>query len=1324
MRILTRLFMAFVLTMFAAVPAFAQDEDEGFLTRKLQDLLSGAGRTVDIVGFEGALSSEASFQRMTIADDDGIWLTLEDVVLNWKRSALLRGRLEVETLSAARLDLPRLPKSEESTLPDAEAKPFSLPDLPISVDIESFEISEINLGAPLIGEDVQLTLTAAARLDGDGLSADLNARRTDAKQGQFDIKTTLTNSDNILDLLLKLDEAPDGITARLLNIPDRPSVTLTVAGKGPLNDFATDLALSTDGKERLAGQIKVAEDGTSGGAPDRRITADIGGDVTAILLPQYRDFFGTDVSLQLDALVEGAGGVDVKQFTLDSAAAKLSGTVTLGADKWPRFIDIEGTIARADGTPVLLPGGGGDTFIDRVVLDVNYDAASGETYEAVFDIAGLKTSALSIAQTQLTSRGTLKIASDMPRQLDGMIDFAASDLELQDAAVAEALGREIKGSAQLAYIDGSPLRISGLTLAGPDYGLAGDVEIGVADGLATRLDATLKAEDISRFSALAGRELAGRGDLRVAGTITPLSGAFDLQIGGSTEDIIVGIEQADALLSGRTELSLAALRDETGTFLRDVSLQNAAIEFTGEAELASEDSHVKGTATLRDIALVAPQYEGAVTVTGNAVQDARGWTVDVQGDGPYGARASIEGLATGPDIALNIDANVPDLSRFVPQVEGPLQANGLVRQTAQGWVVDMNASGPYDARAKLEGLATGPDAALEFDLSMPEVNRVVPQINGPLRASGLARQTPKGWSLRTTASGPYGARVDVDGVVTGPDMDIQFDVAIPNVQPLAPGVSGPLNATGRIYQTPQGIAVDTDARGPYASRLSVQGTVTGDSPAIDFDVSVPNVGALVPKISGPLNVTGNARQTAQGWQIDTRASGVSGTQATIAGLVGTDGNLDITAQGSLPLGLAGPFIAPRSLQGQARFDIAINGRPALGSVNGTITATGATLSAPNLRVALEDIDATIRLASGQANIAVNGTSAQGGRLNVGGTVGLGGGFSANLDVQLSDIVFSDPRLYSTSISGALGIDGALTGGARIAGQLNLGETNVTVPSTGLTSIGDIPPITFVNAPGEVIATRRRAGLTGSEAGTDPAARGSSGPGFGLNIVVNAPNRIFVRGRGLDAELGGSLALTGSTKRIISSGRFDLARGRLDILGKRFDLAEGSIQFQGDLVPYIRFVSSTTTATGEVRVIVQGPADEPEVLFESTPAAPQDEVLAQLLFGRNLSEISAFQALQLANAVATLAGRGGTGLIGNLRDNFGLDDLDVTTTDEGATALRVGKYLSDNVYTDVTAASDGTGEVSLNLDLTNNLKAKGTLGSDGNSSLGIFFEKDY
>ena len=443
----------------------------------------------------------------------------------------------------------------------------------------------------------------------------------------------------------------------------------------------------------------------------------------------------------------------------------------------------------------------------------------------------------------------------------------------------------------------------------------------------------------------------------------------------------------------------------------------------------------------------------------------------------------------------------------------------------------------------------------------------------------------------------------------------------------------------------------------------------------------------------------------------------------MSGLVANNGNLNLDIQGNAPLGLSAPFIAPRNLQGQATFDLKVDGPPQLGSVSGTIRTSNASLSAPNLRITLQNIAASIELANNRAQINLSARNSDGGQVNVAGAITLTGSLPADLDVRLGNLVLIDPALYRTSLNGNLRITGPLTAGAQINGQIDVGETEISVPSTGLTSIGDIPQIDFVGATADVIATRRKAGLGGPDAGKDVAAP-STGPGFGLNIRINAPRRIFVRGRGLDAELGGSLLLTGTTNRIISAGRFDLVRGRLDILGKRFELTEGAVQFEGDLVPYLRFVTSTTTATGEVRIIIEGKATAPVVSFASTPESPQDEVLSQLLFGRNISEISAFQALQLASAVATLAGRGGAGIISNLRAGFGLDDLDVTTTDSGATAVRAGKYISENVYTDVTAASDGTADVSINLDLTKSLRAKGTVGSDGDTGIGLFFQKDY
>jgi translocation and assembly module TamB len=181
---------------------------------------------------------------------------------------------------------------------------------------------------------------------------------------------------------------------------------------------------------------------------------------------------------------------------------------------------------------------------------------------------------------------------------------------------------------------------------------------------------------------------------------------------------------------------------------------------------------------------------------------------------------------------------------------------------------------------------------------------------------------------------------------------------------------------------------------------------------------------------------------------------------------------------------------------------------------------------------------------------------------------------------------------------------------------------------------------------------------------------------------------------------------------------------LNILEQRFDLAEGAIQLQGALTPFLRFVAETETDTATVQVILEGLADDLAVTFSSNPEKPEDEVLALLLFGRSLSQVSAFQALQLANAVAVLAGRGGSGIIGSLRESFGLDDIDVDTREDGTAEVRVGKYISENAYTDVTVDGTGNTEVSINVDLTPSLTARGSVGASGSSSIGLFFERDY
>ncbi len=1201
------LFLALAMILFLPVASTAQEEDDrGFLTRTIEDSLSGAGREVRVEGFQGALSSEASFERMTIADRDGVWLTLSQVTLNWSRTALLRGRLQVDELRAVSLDVPRLPVPEEKeVLPSAEAEPFelALPELPVSINVDSFEVENITLGEPLIGVPVALGVSASARLNEDGLNVDLSAERKDETAGTFGIKMVVDRETAQVELDLDLDEAPGGIAARLLKLPGQPSVLLSVAGQGPLDDFTTEIDLSTDGQQRLEGEVELLalQGGVDGLAPDRQVKANVQGDITALVATEYREFFGPDVGLATTALLAADGSIDVQSFDVNAQSLALSGKVRLNTELWPEFIDVSGQIAR-DGAPVLLPGSDAGITVESVLLDVKFDALAGDSLTGSFAVFDLSHEAIEIGTLQLGVDGLMRADPTAVGEVLADISFSATDLQVSDEDATSAIGRDLTGYTKVSYVEGEPTRISSLSLQGVDYNLNGDIEIeGLTNGFPTQLDVSASAEDLSRFTALAGRELSGAVKLDVSGMVTPLAGIFDLEIQGETQDISVEVPQADPLLAGKTTLKVSAARDATGTFVRKLIVDNAAVNVDAKAEIKSTGSDVEGRASLSDVSLVLPQYQGALSLNATAGQnDAGEWLVDVTAQAPYDSTLSVQGLATGPDADVVFDLLVPQLASYVPQVEGSLDASGRVQQADEGYTVDVSANGPYQSKVAVEGLATGPNAA------------------------------------------------------------------------------------------------------------------------VSFVASLPNVNVLIPDFSGPLNLEGDVARQGERLQVDTVVQGPSGTTSTIAGTVAADASdVDLKIAGSAPLGLSAPFLRPRSLTGDLGFDLAVRGAPSLAAVSGTVTTTDAKFTAPNLRIALQNIATTVSLSEGLANIDVGADILSGGRAGVTGSVNLNT-LVSDLAISLQRAVLVDPRIYSAVFDAGIAVQGPLTGGANIAGRIDLGEVNVTIPGSGVTSIGAIPDIRHVGARPEVEATKVRAGLSL----TEKPQEASAGPAFGLDIAIVAPGQIFVRGRGLNAELGGELKITGTTNAPISSGDFELIRGRMDVIGKRFDLDEGSIQFQGSTTPYIRFVSTTSIPDGTASITVEGNATEPEISFTSSPEAPEDEVLALIIFGRYVSELSAFQALQLVNGVAELSGRSGVGVLGSVRGGIGLDELDVTTTESGETQVTAGKYLTDTIYTDVTtSATEGT-DISINIDLTDNLTGRATVGGEGESSLGLFFERDY
>ncbi len=837
-------------------------------------------------------------------------------------------------------------------------------------------------------------------------------------------------------------------------------------------------------------------------------------------------------------------------------------------------------------------------------------------------------------------------------------------------------------------------------------------------------DGRIALEDLAVDAA--ALKLKGRLDLRADGLPQQFKLDVALEDAGNKPVLlpISGVETrvAQARLSAGYDATQGDAWVLSGTLTgldrSDIKIEEVGIDASGviqPGDAALVEARID--AALRGIALPDAALSRAVgnqIILGSNLTWQKGTPLEIrnlslEGDGlAVAGSAKVDGLQTAITLDGSITAQVNDLSRVSDLAGRPL--SGRIVSVISGKAALL--TGGFDMQLVANGTDLG--------VGIPKVDDL---IKGASKLEVSALRDEAGLTLRKLHLTTRATTAQVAGFINSGQTNFEFDGTLDDLGRLVAGVNGPVTLAGEATEHDTGWLVDLRGNGPFSTRVKGLLTLPDDgAPRIKFDSTIGNFGAIVPDLPGQVQLSAEARINGDSWGLDATGRGPGGSTLTASGQVRSDAsyaNVDLT--GALPLALLNRRLSPNAMQGTARFDLRLDGPPNLSSLTGQIRTSAARFSVPNLRNALTGIEAAITLDGNAANIEASAGVATGGRVAAKGRIGIAAPRSTDLEVTISRATLRDPKLYETQANGQLTLTGTMPDNLQLGGSIEMDRTEIRVPSTGFGGSGGIPNIVHFNEPADVRTTRRYAGLLD----TDSKSEGTSGPGIGLNVLVIADSRIFIRGRGLDAELGGRLRLTGTTNEIIPVGSFDLIRGRLDMLGKRLNLEEGSARLQGDFIPFIRLVARTVSDDGTVvQVIVEGRADEPEINFVSEPDLPDDEILARLLFGRELGSLSALQAVQLASAVATLAGKGGTGVVNRLRENTGLDDLNVSSDEEGGATLGIGKYISDDIYTDVVIGDRSNTQINLNVDLSRRTKLRGQVSTDGTTGIGIFFEKDY
>ncbi|MDB5378008.1 MAG: hypothetical protein JWR00_2454, partial [Rubritepida sp.] len=233
----------------------------------------------------------------------------------------------------------------------------------------------------------------------------------------------------------------------------------------------------------------------------------------------------------------------------------------------------------------------------------------------------------------------------------------------------------------------------------------------------------------------------------------------------------------------------------------------------------------------------------------------------------------------------------------------------------------------------------------------------------------------------------------------------------------------------------------------------------------------------------------------------------------------------------------------------------------------------------------------------------------------------------------------------------------------------------------------------------------------------------------LNLVIAAPRAVFIRGRGLEAELGGEITIGGTVAAPAPSGGLRMRRGTFDMVGRQLQFTRGLIGFDaGTFSPSLDFLATAQSRQNTISLTVKGTPAAPEIKVTADPELPQDEALARLLFDRETSRLSPFELASIAQAVAQLAGimPAGSGILDRLRSAAGLDRLGVGSDGGRGASLEAGRYVAPGVYVGVRqGTSGGTPGVGVQVELTPRLRLDGqTSTGPGGDRLGVTWEYEY
>ncbi len=404
----------------------------------------------------------------------------------------------------------------------------------------------------------------------------------------------------------------------------------------------------------------------------------------------------------------------------------------------------------------------------------------------------------------------------------------------------------------------------------------------------------------------------------------------------------------------------------------------------------------------------------------------------------------------------------------------------------------------------------------------------------------------------------------------------------------------------------------------------------------------------------------------------------------------------------------------QTLAGTLSTNITVSGTALHPEFTGTSTLTNGEYQHNIAGILLHNIDASLRLSKNRIEIThANATDGGKGTMQASGGIDIGEHSTANVKSTLKNFYLMRSDDLKVNLSGDTTLSGPVDS-LGVQGTFTVNKAEIHIPDRIAPAITKLN-VTEINQP---LTEQQKMAMLARKLRAKAAP--SSIP-IALDITINLPNQVFLRGRGLDAELGGKLHITGNASEPEAIGTLSVIRGRYQFIGQNFTLAPTSTAtFRGPIPPspFLDITAETPAEDIIAQVNFSGTLNTPKLTVTSTPALPMEEVLSRMLFGRNLKNITPAQALRLVSVTRELLGKGGGDInfLDRTRSFLRLDDLDIKQGEEGESAFGIGKYIKDGIYVGAqkNLGTEG-GKATIEIEVTPHITVESEVGTNAPSN---------